>query len=84
LRLSTVCRHKLFDKDRSGSSMTALRTLSSHRRGDLSHFHGDSPFLAISREISPQTLRPDTAAQQRLSDKSTKQRAESRQASDKP
>ena len=41
--------------------MTALRTLSSHRRGDLSHFHGDSPFLAISREISPQTLRPDSA-----------------------
>jgi hypothetical protein len=39
--------------------MTALRTLSSHRRGDLSHFYGNSPFLAISREISPQTLRPD-------------------------
>src|SRR4051794_35496995 len=31
--------------------LTALRTLSSHRRGDLPQFHGDTPFLAISREI---------------------------------
>ena len=46
--------------------MTALRTLSSHRRGDLSQFHGDSPFLAISREISPRTLRPDSERGEQL------------------
>jgi hypothetical protein len=54
--IATVCRHKLFDEDRRGSSMTALRTLSSYPRGDLSQFHGDTPFLAISHEISPQIL----------------------------
>jgi hypothetical protein len=41
-------------------SSSITTRISSQLCGDLSHFCGDSPFLAISSEISPRTLRSDT------------------------
>jgi len=48
--IATVRRHKLFDEDRRGLPMTALRTLSSYPRGD------SSQFMAI-RHFSPFPVR---------------------------